>query len=331
MNQEFIQILLKRYALERLLEEPKKIEGGLLHIMWKICTQNGEYAVKILNKEIISKEGVGSEYIVSEEIADQAKMYGIRAVSALRSQSGNLIEKVQEEYVLLYPWLHGKTLKQEEITPRHAEMIGRITAELHNAPIKALGLKAPKHKYIEITQWVEILERLAGVCNEWKLDFVSLIPQILKVTPDIAQALEHNTVINVISHRDLDPKNVVWNVEKPFLIDWESAGYTTPGQELAALSLDWSSGNSEKLFIACLQGYCSLRPIMGEEILNGLFSALNNKLRWLEFNTRRALGVASQSNEEITLGNSECIKTIKDIKQCIANFELYKQWIMLAV
>ncbi len=32
----------------------------------------------------------------------------------------------------------------------------------------------------------------------------------------------------VVSHRDLDPKNVMWYQDIPFFIDWEAAGYVKP-------------------------------------------------------------------------------------------------------
>lgn len=44
----------------------------------------------------------------------------------------------------------------------------------------------------------------------------------------------------VISHRDLDSKNVMWNQYNPVLIDWESAGYINPMQDLIETAIYWS-------------------------------------------------------------------------------------------
>ena len=51
----------------------------------------------------------------------------------------------------------------------------------------------------------------------------------------------------VISHRDLDPKNVMWNYNKPVLIDWESAGYINPMQDLIETAIYWSKMNKVNL------------------------------------------------------------------------------------
>lgn len=43
----------------------------------------------------------------------------------------------------------------------------------------------------------------------------------------------------VISHRDLDPKNVMWDGMNPYLIDWEAAGPVNPYQEFLEVALYW--------------------------------------------------------------------------------------------
>ncbi|WP_449602525.1 phosphotransferase [Paenibacillus sp. Marseille-Q9583] len=45
----------------------------------------------------------------------------------------------------------------------------------------------------------------------------------------------------VISHRDLDQKNVLWDeLQIPIIIDWEAAGPIHPTQELIDVALYWS-------------------------------------------------------------------------------------------
>jgi thiamine kinase-like enzyme len=54
--------------------------------------------------------------------------------------------------------------------------------------------------------------------------------------------LKENTVV---SHGDLDQKNVLWDSENnPILIDWESARKLNPTYEIVNVALDWSGINS---------------------------------------------------------------------------------------
>ncbi|WP_448916631.1 phosphotransferase [Eubacterium ramulus] len=43
----------------------------------------------------------------------------------------------------------------------------------------------------------------------------------------------------VISHRDLDPKNIMWKNDVPYIIDWEVAGYINPYEELIQVLNYW--------------------------------------------------------------------------------------------
>ena len=51
----------------------------------------------------------------------------------------------------------------------------------------------------------------------------------------------------VISHTDLDRKNVMWQEDKPFIIDWEASGYINPTIELIQVAWYWSGGDVENI------------------------------------------------------------------------------------
>jgi Ser/Thr protein kinase RdoA (MazF antagonist) len=159
------------------------------------------------------------------------------------------------------------------------------------------------------------------------MNFVNLVPEILNATTEIITNSAKFGDNQVISHRDLDPKNVIWVGEVPYLIDWEGVGFVNAGEELASLALDWSNGGSEELFRACIKGYREILAIQDAEISGGLLGALNGKCRWLEYNIRRALGIATKNKDEMVLGNSECVKTIEDIRKTLENIPKYKKWI----
>ena len=51
----------------------------------------------------------------------------------------------------------------------------------------------------------------------------------------------------VISHRDLDRKNVMWQGKSPFILDWEASGYVNPTIELISTAYYWAGGETEEL------------------------------------------------------------------------------------
>jgi thiamine kinase-like enzyme len=118
----------------------------------------------------------------------------------------------------------------------------------------------------------------------------------------------------VISHRDLDPKNVMWNQHNPIIIDWEAAGYTNPMQELTETAIYWSEnerGNVDKeRFLAFVSGY---KKRCGELQANwriALENGFSGKLGWLEYNLKRSLWFECTDEEEQKMGTAQVIETI---------------------
>ncbi len=52
----------------------------------------------------------------------------------------------------------------------------------------------------------------------------------------------------VISHRDMEPKNVIWDGMNPSVIDWEASGYVNPYQELLEVVNYWADDGKGSLY-----------------------------------------------------------------------------------
>ena len=76
-----------------------KLTGGLMHKMFKVETDKGIYAIKILNPEVMSREEAYNNFVVSETIANLAKNNGIQVSSAL-SIDDNYLNKFDDMYYL---------------------------------------------------------------------------------------------------------------------------------------------------------------------------------------------------------------------------------------
>ena len=97
----------------------------------------------------------------------------------------------------------------------------------------------------------------------------------------------------VLSHRDLDPKNVLWRGLSPVLIDWEAAGYVRPKRELLEVALYWADdgrgGLDAALCAALLDAYAQHMPLGGN--WTGAFAAgRTNLLEWLAYSIQQANG-----------------------------------------
>ena len=96
----------------------------------------------------------------------------------------------------------------------------------------------------------------------------------------------------VISHGDMDHKNVLWDTTgKPLIIDWESARKLNPTHEIVLESLEWSgiTGHFEvTLFKRILYAYVEAGGILEPASLEPSFHCvLGDWLNWLMYNLGR--------------------------------------------
>jgi thiamine kinase-like enzyme len=144
-----------------------------------------------------------------------------------------------------------------------------------------------------------------------------------------AERLSHNLVV---SHRDLDQKNVIWpDPASPFLIDWEAAGLVNPTKELAGVALSWSGQNvgppREDTFSAIVEAYFEAGGILTATGLDAIHGMMGTWLAWLLFNMRRSLGESISSEEERLIGVRETTSTLAILRNLAEHAEIWAAWL----
>lgn len=257
---------------------------------------------------------------------------GINALPAIISK-GSCIHEVEGQYYLLFPWIQGKTLPTGNVDMDCCIAIGETLAKIHKFDFSQLLIcSLDDNKPVTDTDRVDWNEyALKGNSDnlEWSsllLDHLDKLYYWDKLADASAKLLMNN---RVISHRDLDQKNVLWDKNKGHsIIDWESAGLTNPTLELIDVALYWSgfeSGNlSEDAFCCVIRTYLNHGGKASDNWLAVLNCGFQGKLEWLAYNMRRSLGLESTDDSEQQLGTREVIKTIQTlndyadiIPQCI--------------
>lgn len=124
---------------------------------------------------------------------------------------------------------------------------------------------------------------------------------------------------NVISHGDLEPKNVMWYQENLKIIDWESAGNLNPMHDLIETAIYWSVNDSGSIvkekFLAFISGYQKRVGILQADWKMILEQGYLSKLSWLEYSLKRSLWIECTDEKEQQMGTSQVLGTIKSIRQ----------------
>lgn len=327
-----IEELCATYNLGQIKDAIQQVSGGLLHTMYHVCTEQGEYAIKWLNPDIMKRADAMQNMINSELIAH--KFLDIVPLIAAKNFDGRHVIESDGDYYLIYDWLEGRSIFVPEITEYHCMIIGRILGQIHSANVEISGVM-PNEETRDMYDWDTYLN-LAG--NQQAECYDALKQNLGRIKHIDENIVKHQKEVlqkQVISHRDLDPKNVMWNQGQAYLIDWEAAGYVNPYQELMEVFNYWISDNAgnyqRKYFDALLCAYmenCKVSGVNWEAVITCSFEGM---LGWLEYNVKRALGLEGSKKEDCLEGNKQAESTIEELKKYELQANLLMQWIKDAI
>lgn len=136
---------------------------------------------------------------------------------------------------------------------------------------------------------------------------------------------------SVFSHRDLEPKNVMWKQGSPILIDWESAGEINPKHDLIETAVYWSmnepSGIDKDKFHAFVCGYQECYGSIDADWRTVLELGYLSKLDWLEYSLKRSLQIDCADESEQEMGTKHVTGTINALKEYEEMVSVLETWL----
>ena len=317
---EIISELLIKCDLGSLLKSPQKIEGGLLNKMFKVSTTKGDFAFKLINPEVIKrKEGI-KNILFTEKVSNKAKLNGIKCLPA-KEINGDLIHSINNNYFLIFDWFEGKPITEEELTEDKIKKISKELCLLHKIDFSSIQNQCDISYELDEINFDFYLSKIKNeniykVVKEIKNKFYELDKESIRCLKILKNK-------QVISHRDLDLPNILWNKENsPVIIDWETSGWVNPTMEVIDTAWNWAGGkdyfnkNKFKLF---LDTYVKQGGILDDYEI--AFKAdYKAKLRWFEYNLKRITVFDFLDEEEIKLGEKEVMRSADEI----IKFDEYK-------
>lgn len=314
LSQEQVKQICQIYSLGQPLSNPQSVQGGMLHALWHLKTNVGEYAIKCLDKRNLNllEHNVLSPQ-KTQEIAQLMQEKNVPTVIALK-QHDQFMLTIDGQDIIVMPWIEGEVLTSNA-TASQAFLIGKILSKIQ---------QHSSHFQFSIPKWQGHSQ------NEWE--------KLLHYRSQISESLEINNLIEwseranaaskdlnnklVLSHRDLDQKNVIWkSPNSPVILDWEYAGLINETLDLLIVALNWSDVTTrldEKKFKAVIDGYYStgktVQPL-STDIVSGYIGYC---LDWVSYNLRK-LEEGTQAPIEI-FNSIGAIKTVVNSEQKIISW-----------
>ncbi|MDE6111549.1 MAG: hypothetical protein K2F65_06515, partial [Eubacterium sp.] len=88
--------------------------------MYRIETNIGDYAVKLLNPVIMQRADVMKNYALAESLEAKLQSANIPVVPALEF-NGKKMQCIDNQYFYVFDWISGKSLNQNKIKREHCE------------------------------------------------------------------------------------------------------------------------------------------------------------------------------------------------------------------
>ena len=138
MISEEMNRLREYLKLGTVVKEMEQITGGLLHKMYHVSTDKSEYAVKVLNPEIMKRPVVLQNTVNSEKIA--AKFKSMIPVVAALEINGKQIHELNGMHYVIFDWMEGASIFPPRITSENCYAIGDVLGKMHHENLAIDGV-----------------------------------------------------------------------------------------------------------------------------------------------------------------------------------------------
>ena len=308
-------------SLGALTAPPVRLSGGYTHRMFRLTTDRGDYAVKLLNPEIMGRPHVLENYRTAEGFEALLEAAGLPILPA-RTIHGRKMHCVDGQYLYVFDYFDGRVLTDAEITPAHCAKVGEVLARIHGAAAMKTpvdGGDAPDGN-IPWEHLADALQNSAEAQPESEA-LCSAVPMLTRLTAAAVSAARRLPRVEALCHNDMDPKNVLWQGADFRIIDLECLGYADPRQELLDLAVTWGGGDESrfKAFVAAYYGAGGAR--IDETGL--VYDSRRNYLDWLAYNASRAL---ADDPEERRVAREQIISTLGKLREDASARETILRW-----
>ena len=296
------------------------VSGGYMHRMYRAETEHGTFAVKHLNPGVIKRPDALGNFKNAERYESMLESAGIPIVPAIVID-GSKMQELGDEYFYIFRWQEGSITDWYDISAKQCRIAGSIQGRIHRIDPRRIEKREPQPSAIDWNGYIAEAERQCSVTEHILRENKGLLYYAQDAVNRARDALP---ALECIVDEDMDPKNVMWDEGKPYVIDLECLERGNPVSSALQLSLQWAGVTTCRIdpdkLNAFFEGYIAAYD-NGFRDYGSVFGLAYTWIEWLEFNIGRALGRCEDEAERET-GIAETLNTVARIRYLRENEDL---------
>jgi aminoglycoside phosphotransferase (APT) family kinase protein len=221
-----------------------RVHGGFANRMYRLDTDQGSFAVKELN------------------LVDRRWPYHVDDVFRFErtafAAGVPMPEPISASHrMLVHRWVEGEKIREAPASAAYAFEIGEILARIHALDVEwtHASVEEPPSQ-----DWPELAERSAATGQPWAEELASHVETFLAIAHFVDTCERPGPI--VLTHRDIQPWNLLARGGRPVVLDWELSGMLDLSGELGSTALSLAKG----------PGFDHIEPAIFRSVLDGYVS-----------------------------------------------------------
>lgn len=284
------------------IKEIKRVESSQNKV-FEVITDKGNYIVKRYSKDAINEKKDLDRRIKQIEISEKFRKNGINVILPLKF-GNNYFVKYIEDYYLIYEYFDYKILEDEELNLNNIKILAENLAKMHKSNINEDVEWQYKKINIDYEMCLNSFEKINDKLYECLKNNIEQLILLTKDCNDFDDLLDNFC----ISHNDYKLKNILWDDEDMYLIDFDACALANPYVALAEAAYSLSRQNGVinlDFYELFLKSYLDIYQC-DTDFRKALKVAMNGKLQWLEYMINKLL------NNDLIMIN-DIISLIKEV------------------
>lgn len=240
MNEILIKILQEKYHIETNLIS--KLRGGWASLAYKIESGNGKfYFLKVYEKSRKSTSYL-TEHIdiylpIVNWIENQTSLNG-KIIRLVKTQFGNLKCEDENYLYILFDYIDGETVAEQNLTEEQVIQLAEIVSQLHNLKDFPFDVEQISETF-ELSFISKLLDWTERKFDDLKADIQEVLkPSILTIKNQVnewnnlSEFLKGQSLKNCLCHTDIHHWNIISDKQQLYLIDWEGITFAPPEADI---------------------------------------------------------------------------------------------------